>query len=79
MTPMKNLFPRNLSPAAAIGLILGVLVVYGLILFFWAWVLNVILQWFNIDLPLWKDLLIIIFLQAATATTSASTSKRSKR
>ena len=68
---MKNLLTRNSSLAARFGFILGMLVAYYLVLCFWAWVLGIILSgWFGTTLPLWKNLLIILFLRGVVLTTS---------
>jgi hypothetical protein len=67
---MKNILTRNSSLAAIFGFTLGVIVAYGLVLCFWAWILGIILGWFGTTLPLWKNLLIILFLRGIILTTS---------
>ena len=69
---MKNPLTRNSSTSAIIGYSLGVIAAYGLVLCFWAWVLSIILGWFGVALPLWKDILIILFLRGVALTSSTS-------
>jgi hypothetical protein len=69
---MKNILPRDSSPAAIVGFILGVVFFYGLVLAFWAWVLGIILGWFGVTLPLWKNALIVLFLRGTILTTTDS-------
>ena len=51
-----------------VGFTLGTIAVYFLVLTFWAWVLGLILGWFGVTLPLWKNLVIIIFIRGIFAT-----------
>ena len=55
-----------------IGLTFGVIVLVVAGLFLEAWILGIILSWFNINLTIWQNLLIIALANAIFKPTGSS-------
>jgi hypothetical protein len=55
-----------------IGLTFGVIVLAAAGLFLEAWVLGIILSWFNVNLTIWQNLLIVALANAIFKPTGSS-------
>lgn len=50
-----------MKPTATIGVLVGAIVLVTASILFEAWLLGVILSWFNVFLAFWQNLVIVVF------------------
>lgn len=62
-----------MKTSTALGIAFGVIVLATAGLFLEAWVLGIILSWFNVSLTFWQNFLIIILANAIFKPTGVST------
>lgn len=55
-----------------IGCILGVLTIATLAILFQAWILGIILSWFNVHLTIWQNSLIVVLANMIFTSTRSS-------
>ena len=62
-----------MKTATALGFGFGILVVAVASVFLQAWVLGIILSWFNVSLTFWQNLLIVLLANMITYNSGGST------
>lgn len=53
-----------------IGIVVGAVIIVGASLLFEAWLLGVILSWFNVHLAFWQNLVIVLLANAIFKSSS---------
>jgi hypothetical protein len=61
-----------MKTSTTLGVVFGVIVLAVAGLFLEAWVLGIILSWFNVNLTIWQNLLIIALTNAIFKPTGSS-------
>jgi hypothetical protein len=61
-----------MKTSTALGVAFGVLVLAVAGLFFQAWILGIILSWFNVSLTFWQNFLIILLANMITYNSGGS-------
>ena len=61
-----------MKTSTALGVAFGVLVLATAGLFFQAWILGIILSWFNVSLTFWQNFLIILLANMITYNSGGS-------
>jgi hypothetical protein len=61
-----------MKTSTALGVAFGVIVLATAGLFFQAWILGIILSWFNVSLTFWQNFLIILLANMITYNSGGS-------
>lgn len=58
------------DPFVILGIVIGAVIIVGASLLFEAWVLGLILSWFNVHLVFWQNLVIVLLANAIFKSSS---------